>query len=123
MITERVSITKTPPIKINKNSNFPKTAKVPNNPPIANDPVSPIKTSAFGLLNFKNPNKAPATAAEITASSVSPNANEISAHAKNAGTPHPAANPSNPSVKLYALEAPVIINPAKNGQNHFKSKI
>ena len=114
-MTDKVSITKTPPININKNSNFPKTASVPKSPPIAKEPVSPIKTSAFGLLNFKNPSKAPATADEIIASSVSPNACEIIAHAINAGTPQPAASPSNPSVKLYALDAPVIMNTAKNG--------
>ena len=31
--------------------------------------VSPINTSAFGLLYFKNPANAPATQAEITAAS------------------------------------------------------
>ena len=40
---------------------------------------------------------------------------------KKANTPVDAANPSNPSVKLYALDAPVIINTDKNGYNHFKS--
>ena len=37
-------MTKTAPKNISKNSNLPKTAIVPNKPPIAKEPVSPINT-------------------------------------------------------------------------------
>ena len=41
--------------------------------------------------------------------------------AKNANIPVEVANPSSPSVRLYAFDAPVIAKIASIGQNHFKS--
>ena len=67
------------------------------------------------MLYCKNPIKAPATVAEMIAKSVLPNDNAIIAQATNAGIPQPAANPSKPSVGLYAFDAPVIMNTANIG--------
>ena len=74
-------------------------------------------------LDFKNPAKAPATAEEIIAASGEPKNKQITAHAIKENKPVDAANPSNPSVKLYAFEAPVITKTANTGYNQPKCKI
>ena len=122
-ITDKVSATITPPNTASNNSHLPITANVPKRPPRANEPVSPIKTSAFGLLNFKNPKDAPIAEAHIIATTVCPLKKAIVPQAKNAGIPTDVANPSSPSVKLYALDAPVIINTDSKGYNIPISKL
>ena len=122
IITERVSITKIPPNKASKISHLPITARVPNKPPNAKEPVSPMNTCAFGLLYLKKPISAPITVAATIAEAVCPPKYAIIPQAKNAGIPVEAASPSSPSVKLYALDAPVTTNTVKIGYKKPKSK-
>src|SRR6185503_5865292 len=49
----------TPPMNGSRNSCLVSTATVPNAPPIASDPTSPIKTSAGGELYQRKPKLAP----------------------------------------------------------------
>ena len=62
MITDKVSITKTPPTINNKTSFLRRIAKVPKAAPVDKDPTSPIKISAGEELNHKNPRHAPTAA-------------------------------------------------------------
>ena len=52
MITDKVSITKTPPTINSKTSFFRRIANVPKAAPVDNEPTSPIKISA-GLARSK----------------------------------------------------------------------
>ena len=99
-MTESVSITNTAPRNISRISNLPITARVPSRPPIASEPVSPMNTCAFGLLYLKNPTSAPATAADIIATSGYPENSAIIEHIAKGNIPVAAANPSSPSVRL-----------------------
>ena len=45
-MTDAASITNTPPMMINNNSCLVQIAAVPSAPPIASEPVSPMKTFA-----------------------------------------------------------------------------
>ena len=62
MITDNVSITKTPPIINNRSSFFKRMDMVPKAAPSESEPVSPIKISAGEELNHKNPRHAPTAA-------------------------------------------------------------
>ena len=64
MITDNVSITKTPPIINNRSSFLSRMDIVPKAAPNESDPVSPIKISAGEALNHRNPKQAPTTALE-----------------------------------------------------------
>ncbi len=68
-MTERASATNTPPTSTSHSSRLISTATVPSAPPSANEPVSPMNTSAGWLLYQRNPSAAPNTAAQNTVSS------------------------------------------------------
>ena len=59
MITDKVSITKTPPTINSKTSFFRRIANVPKAAPVDNEPTSPIKISAGLALNHKKPKQPP----------------------------------------------------------------
>lgn len=106
MITERVSMTNTPPIIIRMISSFNKTATVAIAPPSASEPVSPMNTFAGCALKTKKPRSAPTTA---TAKMDTSNCDWY--HARTANAPKateavPETRPSRPSVRLTALEKP-----------------
>ena len=77
MITDRVSIMKTPARITKNNSNLPITARTPSNPPIASEPVSPIKILAGFLLKYKKPTHAALAAIEIIAKNEAPISNAL----------------------------------------------
>ena len=62
MITDRASKTNKPPAINRAISCFVIKLTVPNNPPSANEPVSPMKIFAGGALYHKNPKHAPTVA-------------------------------------------------------------
>ena len=64
IITERASITNTPPIIISKISYFNKIANVPSAAPDDRDPTSPINIFAGYALNHRKPIHAPIKARE-----------------------------------------------------------
>ena len=70
MITDKVSITKTPPTINNKTSFLRRIANVPNAAPVDKDPTSPIKISAGFALNHKKPRQPPKNAVAKIVSSL-----------------------------------------------------
>ena len=106
IMTERASMTKTPPTITSKNSVFVITATAANAPPKASDPVSPIKTLAGCALYRKKPRQAPASAAQKIARCGLPKYMAITAYASAATVVVPAAKPSRPSVRLTAFVVP-----------------
>src|SRR5699024_12109150 len=92
-------------------SNLLKIAIAAIDPPNANEPVSPIKTLAGYALKTKNPSNAPTVAKEkITSSFCGKPYHARTANAPKAIAAVPVNSPSNPSVKLTALEDPTSIN-------------
>ena len=61
--------------------------------------------------------------AHTIATTVCPLKYEIIPQVKNAGMPTEAAKPSSPSVRLYAFDAPVIINTQRIGYRTPMSKL
>ena len=59
MMTDKVSITKTPPITIKRSSFFNTKALAANIPPNASDPQSPMYIFAGFRLKYRYPNKDP----------------------------------------------------------------
>src|SRR6266852_1495002 len=66
IMTETASMTKTPPTTTSNNSCLQQIATTPIRPPIASEPVSPMKTLAGWQLNQRNPKPAPLSAAQTT---------------------------------------------------------
>ena len=65
IITESASIRKIPPTSRSSNSVLVMIAKPASAPPIAIEPVSPMKTSAGKALYQRNPTRAPISAAPM----------------------------------------------------------
>ena len=103
------------PINNNQNSFLLRMAIVPNAPPNASEPVSPINIFAGLKLKYKKPRQAPAIAALIIANPVYPLIWQRVANVAKEMKEQPEASPSSPSVKFIALDAPIITKIAKNG--------
>jgi hypothetical protein len=71
-MTESASSTKTPPMMTSRNSDFSRIATAPSAPPMASEPVSPMKTSAGCALNQRKPSAAPTSAKQKMVSSPEP---------------------------------------------------
>jgi len=66
-ITDIVSITNSPPRMTNSSCVFVVIASAPSNPPIAREPVSPMKMRAGAAFHHRNPATAPIIPAATTA--------------------------------------------------------
>ena len=101
-------------------------------PPRDSDPVSPIKIFAGGALYQRKPKQAPTTEPQKIESSptsgiycilryseniVFPTTYEIKVKERATNITGTVANPSSPSVKFTALEAPMITKRAKGMKN------
>src|SRR6185312_16107255 len=71
-ITDTVSSTNNPPTMTNTSSCLVTRLTAPSAPPIASEPVSPMKTMAGGALNHRKPRPAPHIAAQKIPSSPAP---------------------------------------------------
>ena len=113
-----VSITNTNPIKISNNSCLDKIAIVPIVAPRQSDPVSPINIFAGLALKTKNPNIPPTNIKQNNPISKYPYNNpvlyRIIPKVVIEITERPPASPSNPSVKLTALELATKTNNINN---------
>ena len=122
IITDSASITKIPPIRSSRNSVFVMIAKPASAPPIAIEPVSPMKTSAGKALYQRKPTSSPDQRGaddrqvEVGVTSRWPGAPErmyaitvIAVKVKTAMIPVPAASPSIPSVRFTPFAAPAMI--------------
>src|SRR5690606_4127005 len=124
MMTDNVSMTKTPPMIAKMISNFIKIATAASAAPSANDPVSPMNTFAGWALNTRNPNNAPTTANANTMMELNCGnwLAAMSANEPKATAAVPANNPSKPSVKFTAFEEPTMIKMTTSGYNHPSSQ-
>src|SRR5215207_1925652 len=104
-----------------RNSCFVRIATVPNAPPIASDPTSPMNTSAGGELYHRKPRLAPTIAPQKTVSSEADGLKVMSRYsAQRLSLPTYVkavkadiainvtlvASPSSPSVRLTAFDEP-----------------
>ena len=126
-ITDSASIAKIPPIRTSSTSAFSMIAKAPSAPPRANEPVSPMITSAGNALYQRNPIVAPISAPPRIARSrcgmlATPKAGcwlrmkvktLITVKVKTAMIPAPAASPSMPSARLTPCAAPAMTKKTK----------
>ena len=105
-------------------------------PPRESDPVSPINIFAGGALYQRNPKHAPTTDPQKIDSSptsgmywickysekiVFPTTYEIRVNERATNITGTVANPSNPSVKFTAFDAPIITNKPKKIKNNNSS--
>ena len=133
MITETVSKTNNPPTIAKTISCFTIIAIAANEPPRDREPVSPIKIFAGGALYQRKPKQAPTTDPQKMDSSptsgiywickysekiVFPTTYEINVNERATNIIGTVANPSNPSVKFTAFDAPIITNKPKKIKNN-----
>ena len=103
-----------------------------NEPPKESEPVSPIKIFAGGALYQRKPKQDPTTEPQNIANSptsgiycickysekiVLPTTYEINVNERATNITGTVANPSKPSVKLTAFDAPMITNKPKGMKN------
>ncbi|MNP33986.1 hypothetical protein D3C76_1272510 [compost metagenome] len=110
MMTDRISITKIPPMITNRSSVLVTIATAPIAPPIPREPVSPINTLAGCALYTRKPSTAPIIAAAHTAAGIDVACIATMANAPKAIALTPDSKPSRPSVKLTALVMASIMN-------------
>ena len=128
IITDTVSRTNNPPIIAKTISCLTIIATAANDPPKDNEPVSPIKILAGGALYQRNPKQDPTIEPQNIESSptsgmycnlrysekiVFPTMYEIRVKERATNITGTVAKPSSPSVKLTALDDPIITNNAK----------
>ena len=125
IITETVSKTNKPPIIARTISCYTIIATAASDPPKDKDPVSPIKILAGGALYQRKPRQDPTIAPQKIAASptsgiywiwryseniVFPTIYEIKVNESATSITGTVANPSSPSVRFTALDAPMITN-------------
>ena len=128
MMTEAVSKTNSPPMIAKTISCLTIIAIAANDPPKESEPVSPIKILAGGALYQRKPKHEPTIDPQKIESSptsgiywilryseniVLPTTYEISVKERATNITGTVANPSKPSVRLTAFEAPIITNKPK----------
>ena len=133
IITDAVSNTNNPPIIAKTISCLTIMAMAARDPPKESDPVSPIKILAGGALYQRNPKHDPTIEPQKIESSptsgmywickysekiVLPTTYEIKVKESATNITGTVANPSKPSVKLTAFEAPIITNKPKGMKNN-----
>ena len=125
MITDTVSNTNKPPTIAKTISCFTIIAIAASDPPKDNDPVSPMKIFAGGALYQRKPKHAPTIDPQKIDSSptsgiyciwrysekiVFPTTYVIKVNERATNITGTVANPSSPSVKFTAFEAPIMTN-------------
>ena len=117
-----------PPISSSRKIVFVKIAIAASAPPIANEPVSPMITSAGNALYQRNPIVAPISAAPTMARSSRLSkrppglpermyvTTEIAVNVISAMIPVPAASPSSPSVRLTPFTVPAMTRKSRTYQ-------
>src|SRR3989338_674592 len=109
-MTDSASATNTPPMITSHNAVWLKRLMAPTAAPRPSEPTSPKKTEAGWLLNQRKPTHAPARLAHHGTSAwlLGSPLNTQSPRMERTIATHPAAKPSNPSVRLTAWAQPAM---------------